>query len=297
LQIALTVRRAPEVMVKVSGGGRSVGGVEAHLSYIGREGSLEVEMDDGRRLMGRNFQKAIVLDWDLDLEDHRRQDAHSVRGRPKPFKLVHNVIFSMPPGTPPDKLLKAVRRLADDQFGLKHRYAMALHTDEAHPHVHLVVKAMSEQGRRLNIRKATLREWRRNFAAHLREQGLAANATERAVRGQVRTKKLDAIFRSGERNESFYERKRLHELAAKAPSAIARHQRGKAVLEQTRSDVVAGWYAVAQRLQEEGDYLLADDVRAFIVRMAPATTDQEQLARNAADRARGKKIEPMERTR
>jgi hypothetical protein len=35
-QIILTVGRTPEVMVKVSGGARSLGGVEAHLAYIGR---------------------------------------------------------------------------------------------------------------------------------------------------------------------------------------------------------------------------------------------------------------------
>ncbi|MGH6826752.1 relaxase/mobilization nuclease domain-containing protein [Methyloceanibacter sp.] len=297
LYIARTVRRAPEVVVKVSGGGRSRAGVEAHLSYIGRGGELEIEMDDGRRVTGSSFQKSIVLDWDLDLEDHRRQDKHSIRRRPKPFKLVHNLIFSMPPGTSSDKLVKAVRGLAQNQFALKHRYAMALHTDEAHPHVHLVVKAMSEQGERLKIRKATLREWRYEFADHLREQGIAANATERAVRGQVRTKKLDAIYRSAERNESFYERKQIHELAAKTPSALARHRQGKAILEQTRSEVVAGWQAVAQRLREEGDHRLADDVRAFIDRMAPATTDQEQLVRKSAARAGWRKIEPMQRTR
>src|SRR5437762_268690 len=124
LQIARTVRRAPEVLVKVSGGGRSRAGVEAHLSYIGRGGVSEIEMDDGRRVTGNSFQKAIALDWDLDLEDHRHQDEHSIRRRSKPFKLVHNLVFSMPPGTAPDKLVKAVRRLAQNQFALKHRYAM-----------------------------------------------------------------------------------------------------------------------------------------------------------------------------
>lgn len=34
--------------------------------------------------------------------------------------------------------------------------AMALHTDEFHPHVHAVLQAVSEQGERLYIRKATL---------------------------------------------------------------------------------------------------------------------------------------------
>ncbi|MBL8265036.1 MAG: relaxase/mobilization nuclease domain-containing protein [Steroidobacter sp.] len=40
----------------------------------------------------------------------------------------------------------AVRGLAREKFGRRHRYAMVLHTDEPHPHVHVVVKAVSEAG-------------------------------------------------------------------------------------------------------------------------------------------------------
>lgn len=72
---------------------------------------------------------------------------------------------------------------------------MVLHTDHDHPHVHLVLKAVSEDGVRFNIRKATLREWQRDFAAALRMQGVASNATERAVRGAVRNHKPDGIYR------------------------------------------------------------------------------------------------------
>src|SRR2546427_4173196 len=61
-------------------------------------------------------------------------------------------------------LLTAVKNFAREEFGLKHRYAMVLHTDEPHPHVHMVVKAMGDDGRRLNIRRETLRGWRREFA-------------------------------------------------------------------------------------------------------------------------------------
>ena len=48
---------------------------------------------------------------------------------------------------------------------------MALHTDTPRPHVHVVIKAVSEQGQRLHIRKATLRDWRSEFARHLRALG------------------------------------------------------------------------------------------------------------------------------
>jgi hypothetical protein len=60
-------------------------------------------------------------------------------------------------GTPTDKVLGAVRNFAREEFYGQHRYALVLHTDEPQPHVHLVLKAVSEQGVRLNIQKATLR--------------------------------------------------------------------------------------------------------------------------------------------
>ena len=109
---------------------------------------------------------------------------------------MHKMIFSMPAGTPPEKVLAAVKDFAREEFGAKHRYAMVLHTDEPHPHVHMVVRAMGYDGTRLNIRKATLREWRREFARHLREHGVAANATERAVRGVTKPQKPDGIYRA-----------------------------------------------------------------------------------------------------
>ena len=49
-QIRRTVRRAPEVMVKVTGGGRKTGAVAAHLAYISQEGKLDLESDDGQRI-------------------------------------------------------------------------------------------------------------------------------------------------------------------------------------------------------------------------------------------------------
>lgn len=73
-------------------------------------------------------------------------------------------MFSMPKGTSPDKLLAAIRHFAQETFALQHRYALVPHTDQDHPHLHAVVKSVSEQGTRLNIREETLRQWRRDFA-------------------------------------------------------------------------------------------------------------------------------------
>ena len=90
---------------------------------------------------------------------------------------------------------------------------MVLHSDEPHPHVHMVVKAVSEQGDRLHIRKATLRQWRREFARHLRALGVPANATERAVRGNSHAPKLDGIYRAEQRGDSRRTQDRVHAVA------------------------------------------------------------------------------------
>jgi hypothetical protein len=43
------------------------------------------------------------------------------------------------------------------------------------------VRAINEEGERLLIRKATLRNWRKAYARQLRNHGIAAKATPRAV--------------------------------------------------------------------------------------------------------------------
>jgi len=277
--VSRTVRRTPEVMVKVlSRGGQELKAVGRHLAYLNRGGDLEIEADDGQRLSGKGVEKELLEDWDLDLEEHRRKaDLESWSNRSPP-KLVHKLMFSMPVGTPPDKVLAAVKNFAREEFGLKHRYAMVLHTDEPHPHVHVVVKAMSEQGARLHIRKATLREWRRGFARHLRALGVAANATDRSVRGEIRSAKHDAIYRAEQRGESRHTRARAQAVAAELLNGSLRVEAGKARLLETRREVERGWLAVSDILVAEGRPELAAQARRFSAQMPPPWTDRESIA-------------------
>jgi type IV secretory pathway VirD2 relaxase len=102
----------------------------------------------------------------------------------------------MPAPTPADKVVAAARNFAREKFGIQHRYAMVLHTDQQHPHVHIVVRAESEHGRRLHINKEMLRQWREDFARMMREQGIAANATPRVARGRNKGKLREARYRA-----------------------------------------------------------------------------------------------------
>jgi hypothetical protein len=266
-------------MVKVlTRGGQDLGAVRRHLEYLDRKGELEIETDDGQRRSGKGVERELLEDWDLDIEEDRRRRSLDARPDRRPPKLVHKVLFSMPQGTPPKKVLEAVKNFAREEFGLKHRYAMVLHTDEPHPHVHMVIKAVSEQGTRLNIRKATLRGWRREFARQLRALGVPANATERAVRGENRSPKLDGIYRAERRGESWRDRARVEQVGREFFRGRIRADPGKETLIETRKDVERGWWEVSEILAAQGQRELAAEIRQFVGGMPPPRSDREVIA-------------------
>jgi len=290
-QIRRTVQRAPEVMVKVLGrNSNDLKAAARHFDYIGRKGELELETDDGERLQGRVGQ-SLLEEWDLDIDDVRRQGDLKATDSRKPPKLVHKLMFSMPPGTPPDKVVAAVRNFAREEFALQHRYAFVLHIDEPHPHVHLVLKAVSEQGVRLNIKKATLRHWRSEFARNLRLLGVSANATERAVRGESRANKIDGVFRAEQRGTSIRVRNRVELIAVELARGNLRPESGNQVMQQTRKDVVGGWRALSKILNREGQRDLAANVIKFVEKMPPPRTDKERIAIALLHRAHQPRME------
>jgi hypothetical protein len=295
--IARTVRRAPEVVVKLlPRGAQTVGAVRKHLDYIGRKGELELETDDGERLQGRDAGEQLVEDWDLDLESDRR-GVGLASAKQGSAKLVHKIMLSMPPGTPAKEVLEAARNFAREEFALKHRYALVLHTDEPHPHVHVVVKAVSEQGVRLNIKKATLRHWRSEFARNLRLLGVEANATDRAVRGETKKAKKDGIYRASERGESTYQRTQTDAVAADLLKGNTPIEPGKRKLVDTRRQVENGWRFAADVLSKDGRHNLANDVRRFVERMSPAKTEREQIAHELQQRVRAARVRDLRLTR
>jgi hypothetical protein len=287
-------------MVKVlTKGANSVAAVRKHLGYIGRDGELDLETDDGEKLRGEGAGKSVVEDWDLDLDEVRRKaDLAATRGRDPP-RLVHKVLFSMPAGTPPSKVLMAVQNFCREEFSLKHRYALALHTDEPHPHVHVVIKAISEQGRRLNIRKATLREWRAEFARHLRVVGVEANATQRSIRGITEPRKLDGIYRPmrDPTRYSTHVQDKVESVAAELLAGQIKVEPVKAKMLETRRAVERGWRAVSDILVNEGQTELAAQIRSFANQMPPPRTEKEQIGLELVARLREQQTRSQQPTR
>jgi len=134
------------------------------------------------------------------------------------------------------------------------------HDDEAHPHVHLVVKAVGRDGVRLNPRKADLQRWRELFADALHEQGIVANATPRRARG------------IGSRAPA----QRLLHMRVRGPNARAPTSSPRAPL---LSPVVARAYRSPQQAlaasSEVADQRLAQELERFLAETSP-TVERER---------------------
>jgi hypothetical protein len=241
-RIEATVRRAPQVMVKVTGGGRGMKAIAAHFRYITKNGRLAIEDDRGSVEQGKDALKEIERQWRYGgayIED--------VGNRREAF----NIMLSMPRGTDPLIVHKAAREFARIEFA-DHRYVMVLHTHQDNPHVHLSVKAESKHGRRLNPRKADLHRWRETFAERLREWGVDAEATRQAVRGAVRN--YPDLWRK-KAAEEVRERKKRPERKVGEAATATRRSAGKA------------WAVIAEALRASAhpaDRRLALDIERFV---------------------------------
>lgn len=174
------VRRTPQVMVKLAKAPKGMRGISNNLTYISRNGRLELEDEDGQLISGKEAVADLKAEWE-----------HG--GTPIPAQSrsrdAFHLVLSMPQGTDPLGVQRAARDFAKREFP-NHQYAMVLHTFDSdpdphpsvHPHVHLTVKAVSFEGTRLNPRKPDLQRWREGFAEALREQGIDATSTSRLHR-------------------------------------------------------------------------------------------------------------------
>ena len=141
----------------------------------------------------------------------------------------------------------------------------------------------------MNIRKATLREWRKDFAQYLRDLGIEANATERAVRGEVTPRKTDGIYRAMMRGDSTHARQRAESVVRELAAGGLRPELGKKALMETHRAVVEGWRGVADQLEWQGRAALSQAVVRFADSIQPPRTERELIASRlrSSVRARG----------
>ena len=195
-------KKTPEVMVKVTGGGNSMGKVKAHMGYITRNGQLEGIDQDGNKVNGKEEIEDTAGDW--------QESGTPIPDEETNVKQAFNVVLSMPKGTNEKAVYEAAKEFAAEHFK-DHKYMLVQHTftndpskdPSENPHVHIVVKAVSQHHERLNIRKADLQEWRESFAEKLRSRGIEANATKRVARLQKNRGEKQSVRQMKEQGKSF----------------------------------------------------------------------------------------------
>jgi hypothetical protein len=225
---ATVVRGAPQVMVKLTGGGRGLAAIAAHFRYISKHGRLPIEDDRGVVRDGKDGVLALVEQW---------RHAGALIPERSPRREAYNLMLSMPAGTPALLVQSAVRAFARAELS-RHRYVMVLHTHQANPHVHLSVRAEGKDGQRLNPRKTDLRRWRETFAEKLRELGIEAEASPQITRGGSR------------RTERLWHRK------ARDDGRIAGPREGEQApvkITRSRRDAAQAWCEIAQALASSDD--------------------------------------------
>jgi len=174
------VRRAPQVVVKLVRAPKGMKGISNNLTYISRDGLLEIEDQDGQVIKGKEAVADLRAEW---------RDGGMPIAADSTMRDAFHLVLSMPTRTDPLSVQRAARDFAKREFS-GFQYAMVLHTFETdpdpnpspHPHVHLTVKAAGLDGIRLNPRKADLQRWREGFAEALREHGIEATTTSRIHR-------------------------------------------------------------------------------------------------------------------
>lgn len=275
-RLARIAARAPEVMVKITGKTRDGGHLQAHLAYISREGALPLEGRDGEIYSELREVQELGADWAA--EDLRKRDDAS---------LSVSIVLSMPPGTSIVGTRDAARAFAQEVFGERFDYVFALHTDAGHPHVHLAVRSLGEDGVRLNPRKADLDQWRQTFARQLRARGIEAEATPRRARGVTRKPERIPIRKLRERHEAGRApAPRVIRAAYEEASKIAAGQRierpwERRILERQRA-IRTGYVDAAEALARSPDPQdrdLARQVQVFVAGMPPPATRRNELVK------------------
>lgn len=298
--LARVVRGAPEVMVKVtkpsktdkSGNvitvsraseGQRAGG---HMDYISRNGKIELETSDGQVLGGKTATGQLTAEWLMKHDEDRLNGDATDRTR-----ITTNMVFSMPADVNAAAVEDAVRALAEDEFGGRHDYAMALHTDTKHPHVHLTVRTVGHDGIKLNLRKADLQHLRDRFAQCLRQRGIEAEATPRHARGVTRKSQKLPVYKVRQKGQPVRSDAAKREDIGRDMQAhggrLPDYPWENALL--SRRNRVIGTYMKAARAlalsDDPEDRALAQETERFASRMTDLRTERVQIV---SDMSRGR---------
>jgi hypothetical protein len=216
------VRRSPQVVVKLVRAPKGMKGISNNLTYVSRDGLLELEDQDGQVIKGNEAVADLKTEW---------QDGGMPIAADSTMRDAFHLVLSMPSRTDPLSVQRAARDFAKREFS-GFQYAMVLHTFETdpdphlspHPHVHLTVKAAGLDGVRLNPRKADLQRWREGFAEALREHGIEATTTSRLHRTNQESWTVRHLHESSKKGETLERLKRTTRRQGRAQEVMRNYE-------------------------------------------------------------------------
>lgn len=271
--------RAPEVMVKISGHTKNSNHVLSHLHYISRNGKLELENERGEVLKSKTELKELHKEWSQDQGKRRAKTRQTT-----------NIVLSMPSGTHFKAVKDAARDFARIQFSQNYQYVFGLHTDDDHPHVHLTVKNLGFDGRRLHVKKGDPQQWRELFAKQLQRQGVDAEATARATRGVVKKRVKGVIRQIHDRGlvptvDDAKIREIIEDFNNQHKGQPARPKPWEDKIKARQTETRKNWLKVAKLLLQSPDIenqTLAKNIMDFVSTMPPLKTERHEIQERLA---------------
>ncbi len=198
----------PPAVFKISSYSHSARAVRGRFQYISRDGEVEAEGPDGM-LRGREELDGLADFWEGMTEEGR--------GR----RQAMSAMVSFPAGVDEEQAKEAARQFFREAFADTHDYVFAGHQDTKNFHVHVVVQATGQDGKKIRIQRADIQDLRMLFAEKAAEQGIELDASPRWARGEERGKtpspEVEGIMRRWARPE-------LELAGAFMPSPIRRTQ-------------------------------------------------------------------------
>ncbi|EIZ77943.1 hypothetical protein WSK_3505 [Novosphingobium sp. Rr 2-17] len=287
-QLGRTAKRAPQVVVKITSRIHGAASTVGAFTYAGRIGMSDqepigIETSEGKELMSAHDMMLLAREWHQweTADEARRNGATAIA-----------MVFSMPPGTDPEKVREAVRDYAETDLSNR-RWVMALHTDEAHPHVHLIIAGRDNDGRRFNPNREFLQHARERFAENLRDRGVEADATIRMARAYPPKQDPTPVLKMRERGaEPEADKGRLEMIGGQSVGAeqrLGERERARTKTIENHMTVREVYARAAAELEARGGASEAEQaraVRAFIDTMpAPTPARSEIIERLKAGNA------------
>lgn len=275
----------PEVVVRIVSNAYDADQVESDLLRISKNGAVELEDESGQFSFTEDMVRDLAKDWST-FQGRQRKNTRDTT----------NIIMSMPAGTEPRDVKNAVRAFAKRQFGQNHQYVMALHTDTDSPHVHLTVKSLGYDGRRLNVKKGDPQKWREAFAAELERRGVEAEATPRATRGVIKKGVSQVVRHIREKGQTVQvDQAKVQEVledfreqrTGQAPKSRPWEDR----IKERQTYVRKSWLTAAKDMaqsRDPDDQELAKRIATFVGSMPPMKTERHEFQKKVAERLQGR---------